>query len=340
MNQTEKIVQIWYKSVGAIIPILELPTQYPAIGLPLQELALLNQSYCADKQEACPVEDLMLDFTIGDLKLSPNKQWLAWVEAASWCPYSRCYGLLNLVVWNIKQGDRQVLVELPFHIERYSTNSIDTIVWSPSSKEIAFIQSKRGNTYQSIVQVIDIETGQINNIAEGQGLIVWAPSGEQLAFLAEDKVKITARDGSPHITLDNNWVTVSGIDWSPDGSKLVITGATEDVWQEEVFIADLITDHITRVNIAQDKSSSFLLPKWSPDGQMIGVQATTREKEIVNNLLIFDPEDETIKANLTINRQQHLRQEWYWSDNGDAILLNLPSGKGISLFYWRDNRVA
>ena len=152
-------------------------------------------------------------------------------------------------------------------------------------------------------------------------------------------MQITSRDGLTQTTLDDNWVTISGIDWFPDGSKLVITAATENIREQKVFIADSLTGDITHININHNKSSTFHLPKWSPDGRMIGVQATTREDEIVNDLLIFDPEGGMVKANLTINRQQHLQQEWYWSGDSEAILLNFPPGKSIGVFYWRDNRV-
>ncbi len=67
-DQTQDTVQVWRRELDGSIQhsFMELPTQYPALGLPIQELALLKDRYCSTQQN-CSVEDLSLNFNLGGL---------------------------------------------------------------------------------------------------------------------------------------------------------------------------------------------------------------------------------------------------------------------------------
>jgi hypothetical protein len=127
--------------------------------------------------------------------------------------------------------------------------------------------------------------------------------------------------------------------WSSDGTKLVITASTTPILQEYrfgLFIADVVTGNITPINIDREELRSYTDPQWSPNGLLIGVNTNPNENEIVNDLVIFDPEDETVKGNLSVERQQ---PDWLWSSTGEAILVNLPSAERIGIFYWKEDRL-
>ena len=102
-NQPEGVVQIWETTVDGTVgwPLIELPIRYPVTALPPQELAILEHNLCSAAQERRPVEDIYLAYGLGDLRLSPDKQVLAWGDGASWCPNTRCYGFQRLVIWNV-----------------------------------------------------------------------------------------------------------------------------------------------------------------------------------------------------------------------------------------------
>jgi hypothetical protein len=96
-------------------------------------------------------------------------------------------------------------------MEKFATQTISEMTWSPNNKEIGFIHSSQDNGW-SWLRVIDIETKQIRDLGDGQGPIAWSPTGEQLAFFAENKVKVVSKDGVLQATLDGGWMEKDGLE--------------------------------------------------------------------------------------------------------------------------------
>jgi hypothetical protein len=202
-NQPEGVVQVWETSIDGTIgwPLIELPIRYPAVALPAQELAILEHDLCSTEQDHCPVEDVHLVYGLSDLRLSPNKQLLAWGDGASWCPNTRC----------LRHG---------------------------------------------------------------------------------------------------------------------------------LFVVDLATGDIAEVEVPANELLDYTQPHWSPDGRLIGVNTRRNGEGFVSGLAIFDPKDQTLRANLTVER--HF-PEWSWSNTGGVILVRLGSSTSalppftpqrIGIFHW------
>lgn len=344
--RAEDTVQVWKTSVDGTTQdiLLELPIRYPVSTLPAQELAILRQNHCPAEQNGCFVEDLYLDYGMGSLRLSPDKQLLAWGDGASWCPNTGCYGFQRLVLWDMVRANSQTLLEIPSHIDLRTAQGIGQIAWSPDGGRIGFVQSSKGRGW-SRVYVVDIETGQIREIGNGDFPLAWAPDGERIAFKSyspeehEMTVKVVSGDGTTLTTLSSNWNMVNGIDWSPNGSKVAISAVVD--YQEHrfsVFIADSVTGDVAEIEIATDELLSYEQPRWSPDGRVMGANTRPSWYDLVNGLAIFDPQSGTVHANLTLQRAN---PEWSWFSTGNAILVRLGGDtqphftpQALGIFYW------
>jgi WD40 repeat protein len=347
-QQSTGVVQIWKIDVDATVgwPLIELPIRYPVSALPPQESAILEHNLCSVEQDHCSIEDVHLSYGLGDLRLSPNRLLLAWADGASWCPNTECYGFQRLVTWDMTRGESRTLLEIPNHIDLRATQQIGEIVWSPDNGQIGFIQTSNNKGW-SRVRVIDVATKQVRDIAEGRAPLTWAPDGERLAFISYSwgDVKVTSRDGTDLVTFDGSWERVEDIDWSPDGSKMAITAVESyrQIARHSLFIADLATGDIAQVEILADELLDYTQPHWAPDGRLIGVNIRRRGEKGVSGLVIFDSEDETVKACLNVERYH---PEWSWSDTGDAALVRLGSPnpaippaipQRIGVFYWAND---
>jgi dipeptidyl aminopeptidase/acylaminoacyl peptidase len=192
------------------------------------------------------------------------------------------------------------------------------------------------------VKIIDIETKQIVDFTDGNLPIAWSPNGERLAFgfreaINKMTIRVVLSDGTVETTIDNNWTSLNNLDWSPDGSKLVVTASMEDMeYQFGVFIIDLTADDIAKVDLALDKPRSFTEAYWSPNGQFIGVTTSPTLVSPIDGLIVFDPENGAIKANLKKGREV---EKWFWSSAGNAILVNLSTAKRIGIYYWQEDRL-
>ncbi len=349
-NEAEHVVEIWQTSADATVQwqLLTLPIRYPVSALPAQELAALNHNHCANQQDDCPTE---LIYSLNNLALSPNKQFLSWIDGASWCPNTTCYGFERLMVWDLSKGDLQTLLEIPFHIDLRSTQAIVESTWSPDSREIGLVISSHEYGW-SLVRTVDVETKQVRDISEGMAPIAWSPNGDRLAVTIRTTdrdwaVKVVTNDGETLTTFAANWKRVMGVDWSPDASKLAITALVEQQLNGDslinsgLFIVDVNTEEVTRVDLLSGEGLSYSEPHWSPDGRLLGVIIAGTDHD--KSLVIFDPQDRAIEASFA---PKLAFNEWLWSRTGDAILVLVggdlvdsvpfPPAR-IGVFYWQDD---
>ena len=352
-DDVDRVVEIWQTSVDARNQwqLHTVPIKYPISTLPAQELAILSHDYCVNPQNSCPDK---LIYGLGNLMLSPNKKMLTWIDGASWCPNTSCYGFEKMMVWDLLKGDVEILLEIPFHIDLETTQTIIASAWAPDSKQIAFVLRSHERGW-SLVRVVDIETKQIQDITEGLAPIAWSPDGERMAVTIRGStgqnwswgVKIVGIDGEILATFMLNGERVTSIDWSPDGSKLALTVLVsqqvndENTVKSDLLIIDLTTAEIERINLFSDEISNYSEPHWSPNGDLLGVNVTRTGSD--KELIILDTKDWSINSSFSPNLAF---DKWSWSNAGDAILVLVggdlvnitpfPPAQ-IGIFYLQDN---
>jgi hypothetical protein len=306
--------------------LFESPARQPVSILPPLELSLLEQSYfCQTQPEDCPSE---LNYTLTNLKLSPNKLLLAWQEGITWCPNTGCFGLNRIVVFDLVTQDSHVLVEFPLHADTTVSQTLGEIVWSPNSQQITFPIHSRQEGW-SFVRAVDVETRQVNEIGEGLNPLAWSPDSEFIAMTTripeEQKwaVEIIDRTGQLMTTF-GNWELVESIDWSPDATKLAVTALAH--YQEtgssaaSLFVIDLGSNEMVEINLAFDKSLDYSQPHWSPDGQLLGINISEKPEETQTgkSLVIFHPASGEIKTSFT---PEFAFDKWIWGYDEDIILM-------------------
>ena len=175
--------------------------------------------------------------------------------------------------------------------------------WSPDGRSLAFTSSRADDKSQLFVISPDGgEAVQLTKAETGILGFAWSPDGKTVAFTAADPVTKESKDRKDyygdyeivrreytHIHLwtvdadealsapqagrrrtSGKAFTISGFDWSPDGTKIsfsaalnpdLINGGTSDI-----YVLDLAQDTVKRI-VAQPGPDSN--PLWSPDGRSI-----------------------------------------------------------------------
>ena len=125
--------------------------------------------------------------------------------------------------------------------------------WSPDGKKLV-VNIQRGEK-PSILGVIDIDSGNMNVIAEAGGSPAWSPSGDWIAYLSNsEKCMLVHPDGTgsrvvseAKSTFFNYRALGYGIVWSPDSKKLLLNKVTNGLGKLDVVVVDIETGRSTTV---------------------------------------------------------------------------------------------
>jgi len=135
------------------------------------------------------------------------------------------------------------------------------------------------------IHVLDASGAEVGVIDAGENAdMLWSPVADELLVVTQDPVagahlRLFAPDGSLIRTLmtpPGVTTIVNGVDWAPDGSRIVIAGciACHDSKYDDtpdqvrhLWIVEADGSGATRLT---DKSDRFeVAPRWSPDGRSI-----------------------------------------------------------------------
>lgn len=154
----------------------------------------------------------------------------------------------------------------------------------------------------------------------------------KIAFLRDDQVWLTNPDGSgqEQITKEKRFWQIVG--WSPDGSKLVLSGVVDKFVGVErlpdgcdsyyscagndLFYYNLAEKAVKRLTTVPEGSSIYT-QSWAPDSERY-VYVLNNNNENNNAFVIGNTQ--TGKQNTTTFKAGHLRSEVSWAPNGEKIL--------------------
>ncbi len=247
--------------------------------------------------------------------------------------------------------DRQIwLVDLAGGEPQQLTHGVEQArapVWSPDSREIAFLRKVKG---KAALHVIALSGGEATVVPTGAldlSHVRWSPDGKWFAFLAsaaDSKPKedekwrtggvidwgreydVTAlwivprAGGEPRrLTKDNESVT--DFEWSPDATKLAILSAPSGDPYEE-------SNHLTpRVIAAKDgatvgvlaaKAADYSNLQWSPDGRKLAVLTTHESLSMENELRVYDLPNGP--ARNALPDFDHTVSSFAWSGDGRSLV--------------------
>ncbi len=143
--------------------------------------------------------------------------------------------------------------------------------YSPNGRQIVF--ANRVGENPTAIWMVNADGLNARLVYQGTGDIVavtWSPNGERIAYAMsvgvplEYEIFTMDTSGKNHIRLTQNLQGIGGsLDWSPDGSHLLIyAGAYED---KDIFILDARTGESVQITDGGNNASAV----YSPDGKYI-----------------------------------------------------------------------
>lgn len=149
---------------------------------------------------------------------------------------------------------------------------------SPDGQSIAFFSDRK-----DFINIIIADTagrtrrhigrhslsGSFESFQPMSGAIVWSPDGQELAFVAKKAGRneirvVNARTGRTRYAIRPELSAVNGLDWSRDGSRLVMTGIFQG--RTDLYMYDFNTRELARLTNSPETKES---PRFSPDGKSV-----------------------------------------------------------------------
>jgi Tol biopolymer transport system component len=142
------------------------------------------------------------------------------------------------------------------------------VSWSPDGRSIAFAS---GHLY-----VVDVATGARRQLPAGRFVLApaWSRDGSIVAVAHQGQVRAVPADASPDDgsavrTLVEGLRGISSLDWSPDGTRLVVSAA------DGLHVIDGSGRNAFQV-VSQKRGEGPGAATWSPDGTRIVYFSTPR----------------------------------------------------------------
>jgi TolB protein len=209
--------------------------------------------------------------------------------------------------------------------------------WSPDGSRVALVGWSQNATDLFLFEPAadqwhQITRSQQRRIADNHWVYLprWSPDGELIAYLSDrnsDYAMLwTIRpDGSGARQLMNIRSGLSALDslsWSPDGSKIAVTGFRDRVGQ--IYVVDLARPANPRALTAEPGGAFD--PAWSPDGEYIAYVAREGRTTVIRLI-----EAEGQGTGTTIIQGEFPRSP-RWSPYGSELAYIALAGSEFELF--------
>lgn len=225
---------------------------------------------------------------------------------------------------------------------------------SPNEKKVAFtvewIDSKE-NKYYANIHLLDIPAGKVTQFTHGNqndSSAVWSPDGSTIAFLSSrDKkmgIYLMPTTGGAERKLIEIDGSIAGLQWTPDGKKLVLSLRYNDshfIEDEKKKKEAPVYRHVTRLfyrldgsgHLPQDRFNIYTL-----DIASTKLNALTKGKKFDNVAPAVSPDGKTVVY--VTNRQSDPDVDYLYVDlfvqpitGGKERRLNIPYGPKASPKY-------
>ncbi len=240
--------------------------------------------------------------TIAAPRISPDGRWIAWTETST--DWDQNAYITQVWVAQRETGERWQLTQ--------AKKSSTAPAWSPDSKLIAFGSDRDGKRQIYLIPPAGGEARAITASETPVGDFHWSPDGKSIAYAApeaESQAKKDRKDKYGEFEIVENdytnaalWIVpveggakaqqltrpadfhVVSFDWSPDGSRIVISAAKDPDLSHrdttDLYIATVAGKSVQPLLSAPGIENS---PKWSPDGREIAYVRSPPEPDTYLN---------------------------------------------------------
>lgn len=179
-----------------------------------------------------------------------------------------------------------MIISLAFRLPA-QTNGIDTNYttrissagWMPDGKSILLAIVKHHKSdhqapFFSKVFLFNIQTAGLTFLFNDGGNLTTSPDGKTIAFLRRnEKIRSTIyfyhMDSKSETALTTDTLGKYGLDWSPDGKKLVYNITKKEAGRSatDIIVLDLANKYVKQITKSGSHKSND--PQWSPDSKRI-----------------------------------------------------------------------
>ncbi|HEX7316447.1 MAG TPA: S9 family peptidase [Pyrinomonadaceae bacterium] len=262
-----------------------------AASLLLSCAVVQTRAQAAQKQRAVTAEDYYAFEFLSDPRVSPDGRWVAYVVTTVDQRQNRRLSQIWLAATDGARPPRQFTT---------SPQSSSSPRWSPDGRSLAFLSTRPAPDVAPTAQqgsATPTPTPSMSPTPISASMPQGLPSALQTAApdaTPRAQVWVLSLDGGEARRLTNLKNGVNGFDWSPDGTRLVLTSRTgpsdikapsSDVrhykhtsykfndtgWFDDkrshVWVLDVQTGAATQITFGEDWNDTD--PQWSPDGNFI-----------------------------------------------------------------------
>jgi WD40 repeat protein/DNA-binding SARP family transcriptional activator/class 3 adenylate cyclase/tRNA A-37 threonylcarbamoyl transferase component Bud32 len=201
--------------------------------------------------------------------------WTFAGTGAVWGPSFSADGSLVAAAWD-EEGRTRLLDASDGHVLKTFTRAAGDTAFSPDGTMLAV--APRWNDWGDVL-VFDLRTGEIAFSLEGgfAGRVAWSREGRIATNNGDGSAQVwDGRTGKLLFSLFGHRAAVFGVDWSPDGSRLVTASddGTAKIWE----VKDRGGQEVLSLS-AQETAYGFYAAVFSPNGEHVmtsdgGVTAT------------------------------------------------------------------
>ena len=168
----------------------------------------------------------------------------------------------RIMLWDLYDKELVQTLSMP------DMDLVESLTWSPDSRQLAFIGTGQG---QSDLYLIDVQTGkrrQLTGTPEREDYPNWSPDGQRIAFSAKYRNQFDIKiydltENVAHAAIssptDDLWPQ-----WLPEGNKLLFVSTRDKI--NDLFVYHLDEGREFRLTRSL---SGIMNPALSPDGRQI-----------------------------------------------------------------------